>query len=60
MNCVLAADLAIVSVGRSRRCKTECCGCGNNHGLHDLSPHLPASLERVRGLFHRIAAMAGR
>jgi hypothetical protein len=46
---------AVTAVGIGRTdAKTECCGCGKKHGLHGLSPRLPASLERVRGLFHRI------
>jgi hypothetical protein len=47
-----------ISVSRTDA-KTECCGCGKKHGPHGLSPDLPASLERVRGLFHRIVCDGG-
>jgi hypothetical protein len=46
---------AVTAVGIGRTdAKTECSGYGKKHGLHGLSPRLPASLERVRALFHRI------
>ena len=60
MKKVLAAGPSPPSAKAGPTAKTQCRNGGAKHDLHGLSPHLPASLERVRGLFHRIVCDGGR